>query len=100
MFDIALERHATVPISTVTARGVLDNTSADHLAEMLRIASAARRIVLDLAGVQLVDATGLSKLLGGIRNARQAGREVELIATASFSKVLQESGVTFRREAG
>ena len=57
------------------------------------MASAARRVVIDLTGVQQMDVAGLAALVGGIGGAREAGVEVELIADSALSSALVDSGV-------
>ena len=93
MFEIAFERRHAAPVSTVTALGTLDGRSGQHLTEILRMASAARRVVIDLTGVQQMDVAGLAALVGGIGGAREAGVEVELIADSALSSALVDSGV-------
>ena len=64
----------------VTLTGRLDVTGSGVAREALHaaIAAGAGPLVVDLAGVDLLDATGLGVLVGSHRRARSAGRSLVL----------------------
>jgi len=95
MFEVELERRRTSPVSTVTAHGVLDGRTAEHLTALIDMAADSKRIVIDLADVLLGDNAGLHALIGGIGKVRAAGGEVEVVATPTLSQTLREGGVQF-----
>jgi anti-sigma B factor antagonist len=64
----------------ITLSGRLDVIGASAAREALHAALAAGSgpLVVDLAGVELLDATGLGVLIGSHRRARLAGRHLVL----------------------
>jgi anti-anti-sigma factor len=64
----------------ITLAGRLDMTGAAIARDALHtaIASGTGPLVVDLAGVELLDATGLGVLIGSHRRARLAGRQLVL----------------------
>jgi anti-sigma B factor antagonist len=67
--------------AVVALRGELDLIDAADVADALE-AFAARepRIIVDLAGLEFIDASGISALVRGRRHARDAGGDVLLAA--------------------
>ncbi len=65
-----------------TIVGELDVATAPKLRqELVRLASAqgpAPRVVIDLAGVDFLDSTGLGVLLGGLKRVRSHGGQLAL----------------------
>jgi anti-anti-sigma factor len=64
---------------TLTVRGEIDLASAPALERELRdVESRARRIVLDLAGLEFMDSSGLHALIDAQRRAEINGHELVL----------------------
>jgi anti-sigma B factor antagonist len=65
---------------TIALAGRLDGRSAADVRETLhaQLAAGRARLVVDLAGVELIDATGLGVLVGAHRRARLSGIELVL----------------------
>ncbi|TXI40364.1 MAG: anti-sigma factor antagonist [Mycobacterium sp.] len=74
MTDITVETTSSGAV-VVLPRGRLDMTSGSLLREHLRtqVQNGNTRLVVDLAGVDLIDSAGLSALIAGLKAARQAG---------------------------
>jgi anti-sigma B factor antagonist len=65
----------------VALRGVLDITDAASVAVALTAAAARQRdIIIDLAGLEFIDSSGVAALVRGRRQARHAGGELLLAA--------------------
>jgi anti-sigma B factor antagonist len=65
----------------VALRGVLDVADAASVAVALTAAAARQRdIIIDLAGLEFIDSSGVAALLRGRRQARRAGGELLLAA--------------------
>jgi anti-sigma B factor antagonist len=65
----------------VALRGVLDVADAASVAVALTAAAARQRdIIIDLAGLEFIDSSGVAALVRGRRQARHAGRELLLAA--------------------
>ena len=72
----------------VTLRGQLDMAEAAGVAAALAVVAAREpRIIVDLAGVDFIDSSGLAALVRGRNLARQAGGE--LLLAAPQQQVLQ-----------
>jgi anti-anti-sigma factor len=82
---------------TVTVRGVVDLASAKELEDSLAAAAAddgAAVVVVDLAGVTLLDSMGIAALLKGRRWADERGRAYRLTgASGIVRQVLDITGV-------
>lgn len=65
---------SVVLVGRLDVRGAPAARDALHAA----LAAGAGRLVVDLAGVELLDATGLGVLVGAHRRARLEGRELVL----------------------
>jgi anti-sigma B factor antagonist len=77
----------------VVLRGDLDLASAPSLRETLvEVISGDARIVIDMEAVGFLDSAGLGVLVGGLKRARTAGGEVELIC--SNGEVLKPLEIT------
>ena len=65
---------------TVLLSGRLDGRSAGEVRDTLHavLAAGSGRLVVDLSGIELLDATGLGVLAGAHRRARLTGRELVL----------------------
>jgi anti-anti-sigma factor len=78
----------------VHVKGDLDVVAAPGLREQLQelVASGFRKLVVDLADVAVVDSSGLSALIGGLRAARVAGGDVRIARPAEpIRKMLRRS---------
>ena len=67
-------------VDEVVLTGRLDGRSAGEVRDTLHavLGAGSGRLVVDLTGVELLDATGLGVLAGAHRRARQSGRELVL----------------------
>ncbi|MCD9624631.1 STAS domain-containing protein [Rhabdothermincola salaria] len=70
-------------VTIVAVTGELDMASAPRLRqELVSLASAGRTtIVIDLAGVDFLDSTGLGVVLGALKRVRAAGGDLALART-------------------
>jgi anti-anti-sigma factor len=68
------ERGEVVLVGRLDVRGAAVARDALHAA----LGHGSGRLVVDLSGVELMDATGLGVLVGAHRRARLAGRELVL----------------------
>jgi RNA polymerase sigma factor (sigma-70 family) len=74
--------------------GDLDAFSVTRLRQALVAVASARRLIIDLADVPLVDSAGLGALINGIRGVRELGGEVAVACPrASLNRVLHASGL-------
>lgn len=65
---------------TLLVRGEIDLASAHGLERELRKApSSARRIVVDLGGLEFIDSTGVHVLIDAQQRAENSGHELVLI---------------------
>ncbi len=65
-------------VTGVTAAGMLNIAAAPELRQAIHDAlePAPARIVVDLAGVDFIDSSGLGALIAGLRSARDAGGDL------------------------
>ena len=78
---IAVERAEAATL--VALRGDLDLATAPELRECLvKIIDEGVRIVVDLESVGFLDSAGLGILVGGLKRARTAGGELELVCSS------------------
>jgi anti-sigma B factor antagonist len=81
MFSMDLRSGACGGHVVVALRGELDLVDAARVAAALgRVAAREPRIIVDLAGLEFIDASGLAALLRGRRDARDAGGDLLLAA--------------------
>ena len=85
-------------VAVVHARGEVDIATAPLLSEVLREASAdgAPLLVADLAGVTLLDSTGLGALIEHLGQLREQGGRTELrlvVVEPQVKKVLAITGL-------
>ena len=67
----------------VVLRGDLDLAGAPDLRECLvKVIDEGARIVIDLETVGFLDSAGLGILVGGLKRARTAGGELELVCSS------------------
>ncbi|OUE30547.1 Anti-sigma-B factor antagonist [Clavibacter michiganensis] len=69
-------------ITVVTASGLLNMAAAPELRQAIHDALDAGppRILVDLAGVEFIDSSGLGALIAGLRAARDAGGDLRIAA--------------------
>ncbi len=80
----------------VTASGQLDVATAPRMRELLQQQQyePARRLVVDLSGLEFLDSFGLGVLVGGLRRARAGGGRLVLAgASARIHHVLEVTGL-------
>jgi anti-sigma B factor antagonist len=81
-------------VDEVLLTGRLDCRSAGEVRDTLHavLGAGSGRLVVDLTGVELLDATGLGVLVGAHRRARLAGRDLVLRgASARVTRLLRVS---------
>jgi len=90
--DVRDEPHATV----LTVSGELDMASSPRLAEALdRLHPASRPLILDLAGLEFIDVTGLHVLLQARERTRQEGFQLTVVnASRAVRKLLKLTRTT------
>jgi anti-sigma B factor antagonist len=93
MFSTALSTRSCYGHAVVALRGELDLADAAAVAAALT-AVAAREpgIIVDLAGLEFIDSSGVAALARGRRQARQAGGD--LILAAPQQKVMRVLAIT------
>ncbi len=91
--ETEIERSKRSPrVAIVRLRGRLDSLQAGRVRERLRevIDGGQPELVIDASNVAFIDSTGLSALIGGLRQARQSGGNLRLAAPSqAVSLVLQ-----------
>ncbi len=70
--------------------GRLDLVSAAAFREAVRdaVASGTPRLVIDLAGVTVIDSSGIGALVGGLREARDAGGELRIASAREQARTV------------
>src|SRR3712207_6303434 len=66
--------------TVIEANGRLDMVAAPRLKALVQVAvtDAQTPVVVDLAGVEFIDSTGLGALISGLRVTRQAGSDLRI----------------------
>ncbi len=68
-------------IAVVTLKGDLDLEHSNRMRQnLLDILGKARAVIVDLAGVTMIDSSGLASLLEGFQEARKKGKDFFLAA--------------------
>ncbi len=65
-------------VTVATVRGEIDIASSDDLGRMLNRVATAKRLVLDLSGVDFMDSSGLAVLLRQSMRRRDAGGSLHI----------------------
>ncbi len=87
--SVTAYEEASVAATVVVAKGDVDLASADHLRTLLLPAIEQGTTVLDLAGVEFCDSSGLRVLMEVDRKARANGASFRLAApTAPVERLL------------
>ena len=98
MFSTHLSTRSYDGRSVVALRGELDSADAVAVAAVLAaVAAREPRIIVDLAGLDFIDSSGVAALARGRRQARQAGGD--LVLAAPQQKVLRVLAVIRLAEA-
>lgn len=77
MIDIRTDRDATVVLRPTTDLDWIGAVSLRHVVE--DALHPLIRLVIDLEGVQRIDAVGISALIGSLRRARSVGGELDVV---------------------
>ena len=68
-------------IAVVTLKGDLDLEHSSRMRQnLLDILGKARAVIVDLAGVTMIDSSGIASLLEGFKEARKKGKDFVLAA--------------------
>src|SRR5579884_653691 len=87
--QLEIDRQTGADGLTLTVRGEIDLGSAPALERELRHAeSRARRIVLDLAGLEFIDSAGIHALIGAQERAAIHGHELVLTHVPAHARRL------------
>ena len=81
-------------VAVLSCSGRLNMTAAPQLKGLLdrTVADGRNRVVVDLAGVDFVDSSGLGALVGGLKTARQSGGDLRI--AGGGEQVLAVLGLT------
>jgi anti-sigma B factor antagonist len=98
MFSTVLSTRSCDGYAVVALRGELDLADAAVVAaELTQIAAREPRIIVDLAGLEFIDSSGVAALARGRRQARRAGGD--LILAAPQRKVMRVLAIIRLAEA-
>ena len=83
-FAITVERNGSIPIARVAGElnGSCQEEFLDTVVEFVSASKA--KLVLDLAGLETVDSSGLSALINLVTRARLGGGNVALVSPSAF----------------
>ena len=83
-FTITVERNGSIPIARVAGElnGSCQEEFLDTVVEFVSASKA--KLVLDLAGLETVDSSGLSALINLVTRARLGGGNVALVSPSAF----------------
>lgn len=93
---IAIEGAATGGLAAVAVRGELDIHSAPDLRAWLTRAldEGATRLVLDLAGLEFMDSSGLSVLVGAHKRLARLGGRLQIVGwSGPVGRLLSVTGL-------
>jgi len=84
MVDIQTEKLGSVTVAHVSGKlsGGAEEAFADQLTEF--VSDGHARLVLDLAGLESIDSSGLSSMITIVTRARMSGGDVALAAPNAF----------------
>ena len=88
--------HAGDDIAVVRVEGRLNMVAAPELRDVVAaaVAGGRPRVVVDLAGVEFMDSSGLGALIASLKTARQAGGDLRIAAVnEQVALVLQLSNL-------
>ena len=95
MTELAIGVERSDAATLVVLRGDLDLGTSPELRECLvKVIEEGERVVVDLEAVDFLDSAGLGILVGGLKRARSAGGELELvISSRDVLKPLEITGL-------
>lgn len=94
IFDLVVTEHGD-GVVVISIIGELDMSTAPRLREeLIRVAASVEtpRVVLDLAGVDLLDPTGLGVIFDGVKRTRSRGGDLAL--ARAETQVLRDLEIT------
>src|SRR5271156_6780483 len=94
-FGIDQRDHDGVPVIVVS--GEIDLATAPELRTRIQreLAAGHPRIIIDLLGVSFLDSTALGVMVGGLKQCRAAGGDLELlVAEARILKIFDITGLS------
>lgn len=79
-----IEKTERDDVVVLSPSGRLNMVSAQRLKSTVDecVAAGRARLVVDLAGVDFIDSSGLGALIGGLKSARQASGDLRIAAAA------------------
>ncbi|HZD66261.1 MAG TPA: STAS domain-containing protein [Acidimicrobiales bacterium] len=95
--DLSLDVTERDGYTVLAVQGEVDVYTAPRLRERLveLVSQGARRIVVDLEGVEFLDSTGLGVLVGGLKRLRSHDGDLTLVCTQPrILKVFEITGLT------
>ena len=97
MFSVDLSTRECDGHVVVALRGELDLADAADVAAALAAAVAGEpRIIVDLAGLEFIDCSGVAALARGRRHARQAGGELPRVFRTGNLRLIHAASCPFR----
>ena len=94
--NLILETDDRGDLTVVSVKGEVDLYTAPSLKEAIAdlVSSGRSKIVVDLAGVEFMDSTGLGVLIGALKRCKEAGGSLALAGPGeSVLKVLAITGL-------
>ena len=95
--DLGLDVSERNGYSVLAVSGEVDVATVPRLREQLHglVAQGSNRIIVDLDGVDFLDATGLGVLVGALKRVRSNDGELALVCTQPrIRKVFEVTGLT------
>jgi anti-sigma B factor antagonist len=95
--DLVVEIDESDAAPVVVVRGEVDFGSAPRLRELLvkRAMDGGQHVVVDLAGVEFLDSTGLGVLVGALKRYRTLGGDLYMVVTTDRVRAVFElTGLT------
>jgi anti-sigma B factor antagonist len=93
--DFTVSVSAAGDATVVEVRGDLDCYTAPKLrAVLLELADGQRKVILDVAGSDFIDSTGLGVLVGGLKRFRQHGGDMVVRSPSAMTvRLFEVTGV-------
>ena len=79
--SVTIRRHERPPWTVLSVAGELDIVGAPDLRQAVvrEVADGARRLALDVSGLDFIDSFGIGAVVGALKRVRQRGGELELV---------------------